>query len=520
MGVAALACFAGSGPAGNVFRSSAEISSAAKPKHLPGFALAEDLVAGGRGRFDRNAVAGPHEVDGGDPVHAVSTPRRRTIPGFRLGHLSLHLASGLTAPTVPVLAAEARRVRVGDEQGRAVVARVYGGNESRVVMLPDGRLGWPNAMIYTDEPFRPLTADELRDALLVGPYKHFQVLQTDHYLIYYQGSAAFARESGTLLESLYTGLAKAFGDRGLDVHESEFPLVAVIFRKESDFREHKQVPPDVQAYYETSSNRIFFYETRDQEIEAPEVASMRKPQTVAHEGTHQILMNIGVQPRMAQWPPWLVEGLAEFCAPISTNRGAWAGFSRINPIHIATIQDLEDSLAIQGRNARLTRSRIGPAPGRSTVEYLFSRGELSPTDYALAWGLTHYLANRREDDFVAYLGAMSRLPPFVPRTPDEEMRDFRRFFGDDPAAIGQQVHRYLAGLRRPEPLPYYAVVFEQPIEPGVVRLGTLVSQSPQVIRQWVEAMGASHSARYRWEAQPFPSRTAAASATERWINGR
>ncbi len=102
----------------------------------------------------------------------------------------LRAKSGSEAPTnpppAPVAAPpegiEARRVRVGDERGHPLVARVYGGPDSRVVMLPDGQLGWPNAFIYTEEPFRPLTSDELRDDLLAKAYEGFKVHQTKHYL--------------------------------------------------------------------------------------------------------------------------------------------------------------------------------------------------------------------------------------------------------------------------------------------------------------------------------------------------
>ena len=53
--------------------------------------------------------------------------------------------------------------------------------------------------------------------------------------------------------------------------------------------------------------------------------ALRKPQTVAHEGAHQILANIGVQPRLSDWPLWLIEGFAEYCAtPTRTKKGmAW-----------------------------------------------------------------------------------------------------------------------------------------------------------------------------------------------------
>ena len=89
----------------------------------------------------------------------------------------------------------------------------------------------------------------------------------------------------------------------------------------------------------------------------------------------------------------------------------------MNPFHLATIDDLEDPLALQGRSDRLTRNRIGRAPGQATLEYLLSREELSPTDYSLSWALTHFLATRRYDAFIAYLKTMSRMPRSPHRTP-------------------------------------------------------------------------------------------------------
>ncbi len=62
------------------------------------------------------------------------------------------------------------------------------------------------------------------------------LLKTDHYLIFYKSSLAFAQDSGRLLDDLYAGLIDAFRRNGFPVHETEFPLVAVIFATERDFR--------------------------------------------------------------------------------------------------------------------------------------------------------------------------------------------------------------------------------------------------------------------------------------------
>ena len=414
------------------------------------------------------------------------------------------------------------RILVRDEANRFVVTRVYaeiGGDLA--VMLPDGQIGWPERRAFTDRPFQPDSTDQLRSALGDGPYRDFKTLQSDHYLIFYRCTEPFAAKSARLLESLYKGLSAQFREWGLDPHESEFPMVAVIYDTERAFRRANKVAPDVQAFYHTLSNRIFCYETADREQESPEVSAIRKPQTIAHEGTHQILSNIGVQPRLAGWPIWLVEGLAEFCAPTFTRKGAeWAGIGRVNPLHMATINDLKEQSALQrSRGESAADIEIGYDFNRPFIEYLVTRTELTPTDYALAWALTHYLALEKADDFHAFLRTMSRMAPGEVPSPADQLAAFREAFGADTIRTDPAVGRHLAGLRY-DPLPYYAVVFEQPVGQGAIRKAALVSQSPSMIRQWLESIPAPGGLPYSWRAYPYPTRTRALIAADQWIGQR
>ncbi len=295
----------------------------------------------------------------------------------------------------------------------------------------------------------------------------------------------------------------------------------MIFADEKQFRAHKPVDLEVQAYYHVVSNRIYLYETSEADEDAPDVAARRKPQTVAHEGAHQILQNIGVHPRLAPWPLWLVEGLAEYFAPTTRTRdGQWHGANRINPFHMATLRDLSDPLAIQLQKQGLATPRIGRDPSTPMVEYLVTREDLTPTDYALAWALTYYLANERFEDFVTYLNQMAAMDPLSERTPQEQLDAFRATFGDDLAKLGKSIDKSLKGLKHFEKLPYYAVTFEQPLGNSLVRRGALVSQSPAMIRQWLEEIRSPQSGQVFWHAQSFETRTRAHFATERWINSR
>ncbi len=425
------------------------------------------------------------------------------------------------APSTPAPApSEPRRLLVRDAKGKAVVAREHGTiKDQMAVVLPDGTIGWPTTQVFTDDPFVPSTIDEM-ERTLKGEFADFRVVKTEHYLVFYQSSERFARDSADLLEKLLKELTRVLKEQKLSSTPSEFPLVAVIFRTEDDFRTSRRVAPEVQAYYEILSNRIFFFES-GRETASPEVAALRKPQTVAHEGTHQILHNVGIQPRMSPWPLWLVEGLAEYCSPPKpTKRGVdWAGLGQINPIHLTTIRDLDDPMSSEvrgGPKVPTARDR-----GQPLVKYLATRSELTPTDYALSWGLTHYLAQKQVDKFVAYIRKLNRLRPFETRTPEEQLADFREAFGPDLNKLDAQVAKHLSKLMKlPESqaLPFYAVLLEQRVSPNAVRRMSMVSQSPSLIRQWVETASNQGDGQVHWEPIAHPNRTRAVMTADSWVH--
>ena len=420
---------------------------------------------------------------------------------------------GTSAPAV-----ERYKIR---HEGHCVVGRLYGryGDKSTLI-LPDGQLGIPSMLVPTDQPFRPIAAEELGKRLINGPFKGYKLLKTDHYVILFQSTQAFAEDSGRLLDDLYEGLIEAFDRNGIPVHESEFPLVAVIFATERDFRAHKTVDPEVQAYYEFCTNRIFFYETPDQPHAEPKVAALLKPQTVAHEGAHQILSNIGVQPRLSNWPLWLVEGLAEYCA--TTAKTKWGGLGTINALHMATIRELNDPWSIEVNAPNSHSTRLASQRHVARAESLMLETTLTPTDYARAWAMTHYLALRRGDDFVKYLKAMSQIPPLQPRTPEEHLAEFRKFFVEDLSKLDKKVDEYIGKLstkKTYDPLPYYAVMFEWTLPNGMLTRAAMVSQSPQIIRQKVNELTSPDGIEPYWEAVERPTRARAYLLASQWMRG-
>ena len=485
----------------------------------------------------QKAVAIPHQAlrtreiaPGVDLAKRSAISSRRLLPMLlRFGQKLRPKPSPNTAAlpaeprvTTPDRRQEPRRIKVRDRSGRTVVARIHGGTGGEThVMLPDGQLGVPEELTFTDEPFRPATPSEVAEGLLAGPLAGFNLKTSSHYLVFYKSTPEFAEQSARVLEGLYACLVDAFRRKEVSVHESEFPLVAVIFGTEAEFRQFREVDPQIRAYYEIYTNRIYMFETSEQLEAAPEVAALRRPQTVAHEGTHQILQNIGIQPRLAAWPPWLIEGLAEYCAtPVMTRKGtAWSFLGAVNAEHLATIRDLADPDAGQflGQAPPIV---MGRKPDQPLVEYVVTRTELTPTDYALSWAVTHYLAWKRLDDFMAYVKLMSQLQPLEPRTPEQQLAVFRAAFKTDLTRLDKDINKYLGRLKVANPLPFYTMVFEQRMPGDAIRRAAIVSQSPSVIRQWLDAVTTPRGEYPSFHVFEFETKTPAMSTADAFVRGQ
>ena len=169
-----------------------------------------------------------------------------------------------------------------------------------------------------------------------------------------------------------------------------------------------------------------------------------------------------------------------------------------------------------------TRRGLPASAVLTHAESLILETDLTPTDYALAWAMTHYLARKRGPEFVNYLRSMSQLAPMQPRTPDQHLAEFRKFFGDDLSRLDKKIDEYirkLSGKKGYDPLPYYAVMFEQGLNNGTINRAVMVSQSPQIIQQWVYDHTSPHGDVPNWEAIPLPTRARADVTAMQWMRG-
>ncbi|WP_158633343.1 DUF1570 domain-containing protein [Tautonia sociabilis] len=470
--------------------------------------------------------------DGSPDLRRLPTLKAPTLPGPPAPTES-EPETPIPTPSSSPTSNEPPRLLVGDEFGRVLVSRLYARTPmGPIVLLPDGSLGWPDGEVPTTRPFQPWSSRRLSLALRSGPFRGFRVVERAPYLVLTRGSDRFAEDAADLLQGLYRDLVECLEDGDLSISEPEFPLVAIIFPDEKAFRAYRPVDPDVRAYYEGSTNRIILFEESDQDRLAPELARLRRPQAIAHEGVHQILQNIGIQPRLSCWPAWLVEGLAEYFAPTATlptdpdEPEGWGdygrgNFGRVNPFHMATLMDLRHPVPSLAPFPPAVLSSSPQDPGRlaldaSWVRRLLLQTELSPTDYALSWSLTHYLARCHPEALRSFLLALGRHPPLEYRPPEYHLRLFIDTFGLSPEEAPRRIDSHLSSLRY-ERVPFYGVRFEQAMGPGRSRRAVLVSPSPIQIDHWVRAQTLPDGGPVRWWATPFDSRTLARHSCEAWL---
>jgi hypothetical protein len=182
---------------------------------------------------------------------------------------------------------------------------------------------------------------------------------------------------------------------------------------------------------------------------------------------------------------------------------------------MATLRDLHDPLstAVPGAKSNV----IARDPKQPLVEYLVTRTELTPTDYALSWALAYHLAIKRVDDFLDYVREMSKLAPFETRAPADHLVIFKKAFGPNLGKLGKEIGVHLSKLKDFDALPYYAVMFEQALGNGTVRRAAMVSQSPSMIRQWIDGSTNPAGGEPRWQVLPPPSRARALVTAEQWV---
>ncbi|MGE0608893.1 MAG: DUF1570 domain-containing protein, partial [Pirellulales bacterium] len=381
-----------------------------------------------------------------------------------------------------------------DAAGELVVAMVYSEIADRfLVQLPNGKLAayrQADATI-TDRPYEPVSKKALLAELAKEQFQGYKTRETNRYVYVYNTSEEFYKATSTILETMYPALYKYCEREKLDVHDPDVPLVVVMFKTEAEFQAYHRMPDGVVAYYNGVSNHVMMYEqSRLAEI-APELAIKQSISTIAHEGVHQILHNIGVQQRLSRWPMWISEGLPEFFAPTKVDkRVRWKGVGLVNDLRMHSLLEY-------------IKQRPTSEPGQLVRETVDAE-QLDATGYAEAWALTHYLAKYKRKEFFAYLRDVSQFQSLARREqPDVDL--FVKHFGQDYAELESAMLKSLKKLPYSDPIAnqtHYLVILA-----GAGGRRISVGVSPAHVQQLIaQAPGAAVT------VQAFPDRASAERA--------
>lgn len=394
--------------------------------------------------------------------------------------------------------------------------------ENRIVMLPDGQLvARPVQQAEpTSQAFEPATKAALAAQLRVSQLSGFQTKETRRYLYVYNCSEPFAEAASRILETMFRGVAGYAQMQELPVVPPEVPLIVIIFRTAAEFQKFRRMPEDTVAYYDVISNRMVMYEESQLWRIKPELATAQAIATIAHEGAHQILHNIGVQQRLSLWPMWLNEGLAEFLAPTTTDRQLkWKGVGQANDLRMFELEQWVKNRTAEDADGQLVAQTVGAV-------------RLTSTGYAAAWALTNYLARHQRAAFYEFVRQTSQLGPLEspgrvvpPGVLPDNVRRFKLAFGEDLADIERCLMLYLKQLPYVDPFadwPHFVAVVAVPSGTRPRREANVFhvpEQADRWRREIVDQMPEPQRPSVQSAVHSFPNRILAETFARQWLLG-
>ena len=302
----------------------------------------------------------------------------------------------------------------------------------------------------------PTSAKEMAAKIMKLMPGGSKTIATEHFVVCYNTSDAYARWNSSLYERLYKGFYSFWKERGVQLNATRFPLVALIFETKQDYVNYASNEFDgaenTIGYYHQSTNRLASYDLTGIEGMLPPNAKVGREElihqilmrpeaertvaTIIHEACHQISFNSGFQVRLGDNPLWLSEGIATFFEspdPKSTN--GWGGAGKLNQHNFINF------------------SRYVPQrPINSLESLLLDDGRFRATDtmtsaYAESWSLTYYLIKSKPKQFTSYLKSIREKPPGKRSSPKERIELFQQAFGDDLSKIDKDFIRFMQKVR-------------------------------------------------------------------------
>lgn len=282
-------------------------------------------------------------------------------------------------------------------------------------------------------------------------------IQTDHFVVCYNTTDVYAQWNANLYERMYNGMRRFWSEKGIDVHEPRFPMVALIFSTQEEYLNYAKRDfagaEGTYGYYEMMANRLATFDLTGIEgmipagvrIQREELITeiFSRPQaerqvaTILHEASHQIAFNTGVQKRLGDNPLWVSEGMATFFeSPDFSKAGGWGGTGKVNRFQLNNLRRLASQRPEDSLLRLIVRDEV------------LRNGDTSQAAYAESWGWTFFLIKRRPKQYVEYLELLESRPPGQPSDAKQRLADFKKCFGDDLDKLNREFVRFIGSLPR------------------------------------------------------------------------
>ena len=292
----------------------------------------------------------------------------------------------------------------------------------------------------TPDPFEPLDADTIGQALVEEFGPSFRIHKTDHYVIVYDTHPLYARWAAGMLEKLH-GAFYAFWEREkVELSPPEFPLPVLLFRDKSSYIEgtRSELGEDagkLVSFYSLKTNRVYAYDVTETSSRVGlqfDLRLLRQPAmlsnvtNIVHESTHQIAFNSGLQRRFAGHPLWWSEGLATyFEAPDFSNGRGWRTVGTPNLPRLAEFRK-----ALPGLQAGTLEEMLkSDAPFRDPA--------IASQRYAQAWAFIYWAFKNRSAEMTAFATAQKDLASLSDPSPEDRLALFEQAFGKKVAEVEQ-----------------------------------------------------------------------------------
>ena len=315
--------------------------------------------------------------------------------------------------------------------------------------------------------FAPLSVAEMAKVVR-EEFPDCKILTSEHYVIVYQTSTAYADWYRQMLENRYRSFTEFWKKRGVPLTPPQYPLVVVLYTSRPAFLKHaveyyggnQEQLSLFAGFYTSNRNYIFLYDssrihiptkggtgvvgaaTGDRATPAQIEEFLKRPgitgsiDLLIHEGTHQLAYNTGLQSRMKGCPSWLSEGVAIIReAPKRKAKNGW-----------------EIDLTIDDRRYPDLRNYLRTNPQAPILtliknDALFKGKDTKTHSYAMAWGLTFYLLTKYPKEFVEYVNTLSQADSLSGRDTESRQKDFEQHFGTDWKKLEEDFAKEMMRLR-------------------------------------------------------------------------